>query len=540
MRYRSFPVVAIALGLVFVAGCGKTAVKYMTSENSASTNNDRQDRLTNHAFDEAYEHHPENRLRNVKEHPLSTFSIDVDTASYSNVRRFLRQRQLPPADAVRIEEFINYFSYDDPQPESGTPFSVNAEVADCPWNPLHRLVRIGLKGKTIAESERSSANLVFLIDVSGSMNNPKKLPLVKDSIKLLTQQLGESDHVGIVVYAGAAGLVLPATSTANKARILQAIESLQPGGSTNGASGIQLAYDVARENFVPGAINRVILCTDGDFNVGITSPQDLQQLIEREARTGVFLTVLGYGMGNLKDSTMELLADRGNGNYGYIDSLAEARKLLVEQMSGTLIAIAKDVKIQVEFNPAKVSAYRLIGYENRRLADRDFNDDTKDAGEIGAGHSVTALYEVVPTGISAGSKPAVDRLRYQSTRSKTAEPVETKDADAVSRELLVVKLRYKDPDGDESRLIEVPVVDAGLTFGAASPNLRFAAAVAQFGMLLTNSDYRGDTTFDEIIGTAKSAITVDQNGHRTEFLELVKLARDLRNEQQRLLARRGR
>ena len=523
----------ISLGL---AGCCRSA-NGPASANLAGINADGEVRPASHASDEAYDHQSENRLLNVQDHPLSTFSIDVDTASYSNVRRFLRQGQRPPVDAIRIEELINYFSYNDPQPEQGTPLSVSAEVAACPWNRIHRLVRIGLKGKTILQSERPPANLVFLIDVSGSMNHPQKLPLVKQSIKLLTKHLGESDHVGIVVYAGAAGLVLPATSAANLDRIHAAIDSLRSSGSTNGASGIRLAYDVARSNLTPGGIHRVILCTDGDFNVGVTHPQDLQQLIEEEARTGVFLTVLGYGMGNLKDSTMEMLADRGNGNYGYVDNLSEAQKLLVEQMSGTLITIAKDVKIQVEFNPAKVAAYRLIGYENRRLRDRDFQDDTKDAGEVGAGHSVTALYELILVGVSAGSDPAEEHQRYQSLHANAAEPSETDAPGQRSRELLTVKLRYKDPAGDESRLTEFSVIDRGLTFEEASANLRFAAAVAQFGMLLKNSVYSGNSTFEDVIVTARSAIDLDPRGHREEFLELAKRAQSLVSENRQLVRR---
>ena len=369
------------------------------------------------------------------------------------------------------------------------------------------------------------------------MNHPKKLPLVKASMKMLLEQMDESDHIGIVVYAGAAGMVLPSTSAANKQRILAAIEQLQPSGSTNGAMGIRLGYQVARQNFVPGGVNRVILCTDGDFNVGITGPRDLQQLIEGEAKSGISLTVLGYGMGNLKDSTMELLADRGNGNYGYVDNIAEAKKLLVEQMSGTLITIAKDVKIQVEFNPAQVAGYRLIGYENRKLANRDFRDDTKDAGDIGAGHSVTALYEIVPVGAPPRSDAIPEPLRYQHPKSGRDDAIDHVAAASVSDELLLVKLRYKEPDGKQSRPLEFPVIDKGQSFEAASASLRFAAAVAEFGMLLTHSEFSGDSTFDHVINTAKDSGAHQADEHRSEFLELVKLARDLTFEKQAISLR---
>lgn len=535
MRLRSICAVGLALGLVWVAGCGEAA-KMSTVPLWENQANESQPAIE--PTNESYKHLAENRIVNVKQNPLSTFSIDVDTASYSNVRRFLRMGQLPPADAVRVEELINYFTYDDPQPDGECPFSVNLEVAGCPWNGAHRLVRIGLKGKSIDRGERGPANLVFLIDVSGSMNHPKKLPLVKASMKMLLEQLDESDHIGIVVYAGAAGLVLPSTSVGDKQRILAAIDQLQPSGSTNGAMGIRLGYDVARQNFIPGGINRVILCTDGDFNVGTTGPRDLEQLIEREAKTGVYLTVLGYGMGNLKDSTMEMLADRGNGNYGYVDNISEAKKLLVEQMSGTLITIAKDVKIQVEFNPAQVAGYRLIGYENRRLASRDFRDDTKDAGDVGAGHSVTALYEVIPVGAPLVSDATPEPLRYQHTKPVRGDAFENKEPTAVNDELLLVKLRYKEPDGRQSRLLEFPVVDRGQSFEVASDNLRFAAAVAQFGMVLTKSRFCGETTFDDVIATARDCRAIHADDHRAEFLELVKLARELTLEKQ-LVSRRG-
>jgi Ca-activated chloride channel family protein len=436
----------------------------------------------------------------------------VDTASYSIVRRFLNQRQLPPKDAVRIEEMINYFTYNYPSPKDGKPFSVNVEIAGCPWNSEYRLVRIGLKGREIARDKRPPSNLVFLVDVSGSMQPANKLPLLKECLKMLVQELTEDDHVSIVVYAGAAGEVLPSTSGDNKRTILRALDRLEAGGSTHGSQGIQLAYKTAEANFISRGVNRVILCTDGDFNLGITSSGDLVRLIGEKAKSGVFLTVLGFGMGNYKDATVELLADKGNGNYAYIDSLKEGRKVLVEQMSGTLVTIAKDVKIQVEFNPAQVSAYRLIGYENRLLKKEDFNDDRKDAGDIGAGHTVTALYEVVPAGKSI-NMPGVDPLKYQ----RPARPSAAADSD----ELLTLKLRYKEPDRDASKLIVTPVVDRGASYARASDDFKFASAVAAFGMILRDSPYKGAATFDGVEELAKEGQGRDVEGYREDFLKLV-------------------
>jgi Ca-activated chloride channel family protein len=441
----------------------------------------------------------------------------VDTASYSNVRRFLRDKQKPPADAVRIEELINYFSYDYPQPDNNEPFSVTAEVAGCPWNPEHRLVHIGLQGRRLEDRQLPPRNLVFLLDVSGSMGTPRKLPLLKAGMRLLTEQLTERARVDMVVYAGASGLVLPSTSGSEKNKILSALSRLEAGGSTNGGAGIMLAYRTARANFDPQGINRVILATDGDFNVGISSPGALTRLIEEQRKSGVFLTVLGLGTGNLKDSTMEQLADRGNGNYAYIDTLAEARKVLVREAGATLITIAKDVKIQVEFNPARVQAYRLIGYENRLLRAEDFNDDTKDAGEIGAGHTVSALYEIVPSGKQPDS-PKVDALKYQSSRKLS--PAADRD------EVMTLKLRYKEPNGSKSKLLVGTVQDRGDEYRAASDNFRFSAAVAGFGMLLRDSKYKGATTFALITDLARDARGPDPHGYRAEFIELVKLAGD--------------
>ena len=572
--------------------------------------------------------------------PLSTFSIDVDTASYANVRRFLNEGSLPPASAVRVEELINYFTYDYPEPgqpgdavaatetggtpvppmegdwdtgdspapqeetgrmpipqedsETGRipipqsmaddrPFSVTLDVAECPWTPDHLLMRVGLKGREIPELERASANLVFLLDVSGSMNEDNKLPLVKQSLTLLAEQLYADDSVAIVVYAGASGLVLPAVAGDDYDTIVAAMDQLSAGGSTNGGEGIQLAYDIAAQHFIEGGINRVILATDGDFNVGVTDRSELVSLIEERAVEGVFLTVLGYGMGDLQDATLEQLADKGNGNYAYIDSLREAKKVLVDQIGGTLNTIAKDVKIQVEFNPAEVAAYRLIGYENRVLAARDFNDDTKDAGEIGAGHTVTALYEIVPADVippevgppaaladSAGvdadgnpiegapgafvdgegdarprnpaikfslddgvvpdpialaaqdlmatviEDPGVDPLKYATPATATAAAL-----GLATDELATIKLRYKQPDGDTSRLIEAVAHDEGRTLAEMHEDFQFASAVASFGMILRGSPYANGWTLAAVRELASGAIGTDAEGYRTEFIELV-------------------
>jgi Ca-activated chloride channel family protein len=470
---------------------------------------------------ESYDRIYENPFLSARQQPLSTFSIDVDTASYANVRRFLNQGQLPPKGAVRIEELVNYFIYDYPPPDDETPFSVNVEVAACPWSPEHRLVRIGLKGKVIAEEQRPAANLVFLLDVSGSMNSPNKLPLLKSAMRMLVQNLSERDRVAIAVYAGAAGLVLPPTSCENKQTILAALDQLQAGGSTAGGEGIQLAYAVAEEHLTPEHINRVILCTDGDFNVGLTNQSELIRMIEEKGKSGVFLTVLGFGMGNYKDSRLEKLADKGNGNYGYIDTVHEARKMLVEQLAGTLVTIAKDVKIQIDFNPAQVGAYRLIGYENRLLRAEDFKDDTKDAGEIGAGHTVTALYELVPAG-KESELPEVDPSKYQ-------QPAEPSPA-AQSDEIFTVRLRYKQPDEETSTELTFPVVDSGQGLSGASPNFQLAAAVACYGMLLRDSQHKGEGTFDLALELAAAGKGEDPSGYRSEFIQLVKLANALRGE----------
>ncbi len=462
---------------------------------------------------EAYEKVAEKKFARVLEEPLSTFSIDVDTASYANVRRFLTQKALPPADAVRIEELVNYFSYDYAPPTDDKPFASSAEVAGCPWNPQHRLVRIGLKGKVMEDDARPVSNLVFLIDVSGSMQGENRLPLVKHSLRMLTEKLGENDRVAMVVYAGSSGLVLDSTSGTEKAKILAALDNLQAGGSTNGASGIQQAYQVAVDHFIKGGVTPVILCTDGDFNVGVTDRSQLTSIIEQNAKTGVFLSVLGFGMGNLKDATMEQLADKGNGNYAYIDTPLEAKKVLVEQMTGTLVTIAKDVKIQVEFNPAKAAAYRLVGYENRMLAAQDFTDDKKDAGEIGAGHTVTALYEVIPAGLPVPG--ATPDLKYQKPTTTASPNTE------ISDELLTVKLRYKKPDGDVSTELSFPLKDENTGFGKASADFRWATSVAAFGMLLRNSDQKGDVTLEAVKEWAQTAVGSDKHGYRREFMTLI-------------------
>lgn len=466
---------------------------------------------------EAYSEIKENAFLAAAQEPLSTFSIDVDTASYSNVRRYINKGELPPKDAVRIEELVNYFPYDYAPPQNAEdPFAAHIELAACPWKPKHRLARIGLKGYEVAEAERRPANLVFLFDVSGSMDDPKKLPLVKQAMQMLVERLSAKDRVAIVVYASSTGLFLPSTSGDKKDEILDAIARLSAGGSTNGAGGIQLAYDTAEDMFIKDGTNRVILATDGDFNVGITNRDELVKLIEDKAKTGVFLNVLGFGMGNLKDATLEQLADKGNGTYAYIDTFSEARKVFSEQLSGTLTTIAKDVKIQVEFNPAKVQAYRLIGYESRVLAAQDFNDDTKDAGEIGAGHTVTALYELVPPGEDI-DLPNVDPLKYQQQQT----PAEGTGTD----EWFTLKIRYKQPDGDDSKLLTFPAKDTGGDFDAASPDFKFASAVAAFGMLLRESQYKGNADYRDVIDWAESGFGKDESGYRKEFVQLVREAK---------------
>ncbi len=470
---------------------------------------------------EGYDRIRDNPFVSTADEHTSTFSIDVDTASYSNVRRYLSSGKLPPKDAVRIEELINYFSYDyePPRTEAKHPFRAQIEIAGCPWNTEHRLARIALKGKVMSSRTRPATNLVFLVDVSGSMRPANKLPLLKQAMALLTRELRERDRVAIVVYAGAAGLVLPSTTGAKRHRILAALERLQSGGSTNGGAGIQLAYDIAARNFIKGGVNRVILATDGDFNVGTTDRGSLTRLIEDRAKSGVYLSVLGFGQGNYKDDRMEELSNKGNGNYAYIDTLKEARKVLVEQMNGTLVTIAKDVKIQIFFNPRRVAAYRLIGYENRMLQKQDFNDDTKDAGEIGAGHAVTVLYELVPAGSSTveqktDQNPFVGRTKASAFAARNA--------------LFRLQLRYKQPDGETSTLMNgEDVTDGGLTFDNADRDFQWAASVAAFGMLLRESPHRGEISWKTVLEIAKAAMGGDRYGYRAEFVGLVGVAERL-------------
>ncbi len=465
---------------------------------------------------ESYARIDENDFRTVDASPLSTFSIDVDRASYANVRRFIQLGERPPVDAVRIEEMINYFPYEWGSVSGEHPFAVAAEVWDAPWRPEHRLVRIALHAESINTEDLPASNLVFLLDVSGSMNSPDKLPLLKSAFSLLVDQLRPHDRVAIVVYAGAAGLILPSTPGDQKAEILAALEEMRAGGSTAGGAGIKLAYEVARKHHLEGGNNRVILATDGDFNVGASSDAEMVRLIERERESGTFLTVLGFGTGNLKDSKMEQIADHGNGNFHYVDGLLEARKVLVEEMGGTLLTLAKDVKLQVEFNPAQAAGYRLIGYENRLLADEDFNDDTKDAGELGAGHTVTALYEVVPAGVDVPGRE-VDDLRYQP---RPDDPPLSDFGD----ELLFVKVRYKDPDATRSKLLAHPVSNR---VRSPSTDFRFATAVAGFGMLLRASEHAGDLTLDDVVALADKSRGADTRGYRGEFIRLVESVRDL-------------
>lgn len=469
--------------------------------------------------DEDYAGIEENTFLKPLDQPLSTFSIDVDAASYSNVRRFLNNGQKPPVDAVRIEEMINYFDYNYSQPNGKDPFSITTNYMPAPWNKDHLLVQIGLQGKKIAEENLPASNIVFLLDVSGSMEDPNKLPLLRSSLKMLTGKLRAIDKVSIVVYAGAAGLVLEPTAGDNTQKIINALDQLHAGGSTAGGAGIKLAYKIAKEQFIVGGNNRIILATDGDFNVGASSNEDMEKLIEEKRKDGIFLTVLGFGMGNYKDSKMEILADKGNGNYAYIDNLQEAQKVMVNEFGGTLFTIAKDVKIQVEFNPARVQAYRLIGYENRKLKAEDFNNDKKDAGELGSGHAVTALYEIVPTGIKSNYAGSVDPLKYQ----KQTEPVVSAAAD--SDEILTVKFRYKKPDGETSELITRSLHKSDENI--KDENLNWAAAVAGFGMLLRDSEYAQNLKYEEVLAMAKSAKGTDEYGYRSEFIQLVRLASNM-------------
>ena len=467
---------------------------------------------------EEYSHNAENRFKSPVKDPLSTFSIDVDAASYSNIRRFINQGEMPPKDAVRIEEMINYFNYNYPKPTGNDPVRITTEVGICPWNKTHRLVQIGLKAREIESKNLPASNFVFLIDVSGSMFGPTRLELVKSSLRLLVNNLREKDRVAIVTYCGDARVALPSTPGNEKQKIKDALETLTAGGSTAGGAGIKEAYRIAQKNFIAQGNNRIILCTDGDFNVGASSETELENLIESKRKGGIFLTVLGYGMGNYKDNKMQILAQKGNGNHAYIDNIQEANKVLVNEFGSTMYAVAKDVKLQVEFNPAKVQSYRLVGYETRILNNEDFNDDTKDAGEMGAGHTVTALYEIIPTGISGNIPGSIDPLKYQ-----TETNINTQTSN--SSELLTVKLRYKTPEEEKSKKIEKSVTDTDKD--NVSPDFRFASAVAMFAQLLKDSDFKGEATYDKVIETANKGLSFDPEGYRAEFVRLVQSAKGL-------------
>ena len=518
-----FTAAAILIFCLLVAGCGPTVSQESlfvgSSESMVSMAQRPIGEMHAPSVDwntEEYAHLPENDFQSVEMHPLSTFAIDVDTASYANVRRFLLDGRMPPADAVRIEEMVNYFSYRYPEPVGDYPFSITPEIGPCPWQPGHRLARIGIKGWEVPESERGDANLVFLLDVSGSMEAPDKLPLLKRSMSLLLRRLSDRDRVALAVYAGASGLVLPSTPVTdrNRPRIQNALEALGAGGPTHGSEGIRLAYQVAQENRIPGGINRVILATDGDFNVGITSEGELTRLIEEKAKTGIYLTVLGFGTGNLNDAAMESLADHGNGMYAYIDSITEARKVLIDQMGGTLITVARDVKVQVELNPRQVRAYRLIGYQNRRMRPEEFEDDQKDAGELGSGQAVTALYELIPA--DGGAAPDSPSLKYQGQRPSTAA--------ADSGECFTVRVRYKDPDRDETGELRLAVRDVGVPLEGTSEDFRFASSVAAFGMLLRDSAHRGNADYDLVLRLSREGRGEDPFGYRSEFMNLVRNA----------------
>ena len=467
---------------------------------------------------EEYSHNAENRFKSPVKDPLSTFSIDVDAASYSNIRRFINQGEMPPKDAVRIEERKNYFNYNYPKPTGNDPVRITTEVGICPWNKTHRLVQIGLKAREIENQNLPASNFVFLIDVSGSMFGPTRLELVKSSLRLLVNNLREKDRVAIVTYCGDARVALPSTPGNEKQKIKDALETLTAGGSTAGGAGIKEAYRIAQKNFIAQGNNRIILCTDGDFNVGASSETELENLIESKRKSGIFLTVLGYGMGNYKDNKMQILAQKGNGNHAYIDNIQEANKVLVNEFGSTMYAVAKDVKLQVEFNPAKVQSYRLVGYETRILNNEDFNDDTKDAGEMGAGHTITALYEIIPTGISGNIPGSIDPLKYQTETNINAQT-------SNSSELLTVKLRYKTPEEEKSKKIEKSVTDTDKD--NVSPDFRFASAVAMFAQLLKDSDFKGEATYDKVIETANKGLSFDPEGYRAEFVRLVQSAKGL-------------
>ena len=507
----------VALEECVVVGYGTMKTKAMTGAYVAVCPTAMYDMDTRMNTEE-YDRIQENGFKSVADTPLSTFSIDVDPASYSNMRRFINRGELPPADAIRTEELVNYFSYDYPKPTGNDPVKITVEAGTCTWNTAHRLVRIGLKAKEIPTEQLPASNLVFLIDISGSMWGANRLDLVKSSLKLLVNNLRNKDKVAIVTYAGSAGVKLEATSGGDKQKIREAIDEQTAGGSTAGGAGIHLAYQIAKKNFISDGNNRIILCSDGDFNVGVSSAEGLEQLIEKERKSGVHLTVLGYGMGNYKDKKIQVLAEKGNGNHAYIDNLQEANRVLVGEFGATLHTVAKDVKLQVEFNPSQVQAYRLIGYESRLLKDEDFNNDAKDAGDMGAGHTVTAFYEVIPAGVKNEYVGKVDDLKYQKKEKMTLKPTG-------SDELLTVKLRYKAPDKDVSRKMELPFVDN--KGDSVSSDFRFASAVAMFGQLLRDSDFKGTADYDKVIKLAKQGVNNDERGYRREFIRLVEAAKGL-------------
>ncbi|MNK03265.1 von Willebrand factor [compost metagenome] len=468
---------------------------------------------------ESYQKVKENKFINPRKEPLSTFAADVDAASYSNVRRFINSGTLPEKDAVRVEEMINYFQYQVAGPKNGEPVNIVTELTKAPWNTAHQLMRVTLKAKDIPTANLKASNLVFLIDVSGSMMGPGRLPLVKASLKMLVDQLRDIDHVAIVTYAGSAGVKLESTPGDEKMKIKSAIEELEAGGSTAGAAGIKKAYEIAKQQFIKGGNNRIILASDGDFNVGESSDESMEELIAKESKSGVFLTVLGYGMGNLKDSKMEILADKGHGNYAYIDNISEARKAMVTEFGGTLFTVAKDVKIQVEFNPTYVQAYRLVGYENRLLEAEDFNNDQKMGGDMGVGHVVTALYEIVPVGVESGMVGTVDPLKYQQQADQAAG--------RRNAELATVKFRYKEPGGEKSKLQQKVVGTAVTELDNVSEDFRFVTTVAELGLLLRDSDFKQKANFDQLIVRAKASKGKDEEGYRAEFIRMAENARDL-------------
>ncbi len=532
-KFKFFNILVVALETLLISSCGGNAkisqseepMEYakeasksdiangivMDEEAMPDANNDDKPGNT-----EEYDEIVENAFKDVKAEPVSTFSIDVDNASYSNVRRYIEGGSLPSPDAVRIEEMINYFDYDYPNPTGEHPFAFITEIADCPWDKEHKLVHIGIQGKKLDYQDLKPSNFVFLLDVSGSMEDENKLPLLRKSFKLLLDQLSQQDKVSIVVYAGAAGVVLPPTNASNKDKIIDALDKLQAGGSTAGGEGIELAYKLASENLIKGGNNRVILATDGDFNVGTSSTGDLVTMIEEKRKTGIYLTILGFGMGNYKDGRMEQISNAGNGNYFYIDNMKEAEKVFVKEMRANMFTIAKDVKIQIEFNPSKVQAYRLIGYENRMLNKEDFNDDTKDAGELGAGHTVTAIYEIVPPGVKNPAEQT-DPLKYQNTTPKDG-----------GNEVMTLKFRYKPIDSEKSILVETPVIDKKVALNASSENFRFSASVAAFGMVLRDSKFKGTATFDLAKLLAEGSKGKDPEGYRADYIKLIDQASKLK------------